>query len=129
MDYSTDGAALSFDLLNALRRGEIISIQGDRMVENVGAAPAQLFGRKVQLPSGPFILALVAPAPIYPLFILRAGFRKYRVIMREPIDCTRSQGARADDVALAMTKWSVVLEELVRKNWDQWFAFTSIFST
>src|SRR5450755_2230032 len=30
VDYNTAGALLSFDLLNAIRRGEIVSIQGDR---------------------------------------------------------------------------------------------------
>ena len=32
VEYSSAGTALSFDLLAALRKGEIISIQGDRVV-------------------------------------------------------------------------------------------------
>ena len=46
VDYNTEGASLSFDLLNALRNGEIVSIQGDRVMDNVASSPAELFGRK-----------------------------------------------------------------------------------
>ena len=41
--YSGDGTALSLDLLNALRSGEIISIQGDRVMDNLASAPANPF--------------------------------------------------------------------------------------
>jgi lauroyl/myristoyl acyltransferase len=127
--YSTEGSALSVDLLNALRRGEVISIQGDRAVENVSFAEAQLFGRRVSLPSGPFVLALTAPAPIYPLFVVRTGYRKYRVILREPIVCARTARSRDEDVAEAMAKWSRVLEEMINEHWAQWYAFTPIFTS
>ena len=129
VDYSTEGSALSLDLLNALRRGEIISIQGDRVVENVSSAKAQLFGRKVSLPSGPFVLALVVPAPIYPLFVVRTGYRKYRIIVREPIVCARTMRSRDEDVAEAMAKWSRVLEDMIKEHWAQWYAFTPIFGS
>ena len=127
--YSTEGAALSFDLLNALRNGEIISIQGDRALENVASSPVALFGRKVPLPTGPFVLALVAGAPIYPLFVVRSGYRKYRIIVCEPIACTRSGQSREDDVASAMEQWSRVLEEIIRQHWNQWYAFEPILTS
>jgi phosphatidylinositol dimannoside acyltransferase len=129
VDYSTEGSALSLDLLNALRRGEIISIQGDRAVENVSSAKAHLFGHKVSLPNGPFVLALIAPAPIYPLFVVRTGYRKYRIIVREPIVCARTARSRDEDVAEAMAKWSRVLEEMIIEHWAQWYAFTPIFAS
>jgi lauroyl/myristoyl acyltransferase len=127
VDYSTEGAALSFDLLNALRNGETVSIQGDRVVGEMASAPARLFGRRVCLPSGPFILALVAPVMIYPLFVIRRGHRRYKIVVREPIHCTRTARAREDDIASAITRWAKLLEALVLENWNQWYAFTPIF--
>ena len=127
VDYNTEGASLSFDLLNALRNGEIVSIQGDRIMDNVASSPAKLFGRKVSLPSGPFILSLVAPAPIYPLFVVRLGYRRYQIIVREPIFCVRTNRPREEDLAEAMTLWSRVLESVTTKYWNQWYAFTPIF--
>src|SRR6476646_16010 len=85
VDYNTAGALLSFDLLKALRDGEIVSIQGDRIEGDVGQVTAQLFGAEAKIPNGPFVLALVAQTTIYPLFIARAGCRRYRIIVREPI--------------------------------------------
>ncbi len=124
--YSDDGRSLALDLLNALRAGEIISIQGDRVVGEVARAPVTFFQREVLLPNGPFVLAFVSETPIYPLFIVRTGFRKYKIIAREPIICSRVGGSRDQIIAAAMQRWSNVLEEIVRIRWPQWFAFTRL---
>ncbi len=127
VDYIIDPSLLSFDLLRALRENEIVSIQGDRVVGDVAYSPAQLFGQEVHLPTGPFILAQIAEAPIFPLFIVRLGYRKYKIIVRPPIICARRSGAREEDVAAALQQWSAVLEDVIRRHWDQWFAFVPTF--
>ena len=127
IDYNTTGAMLSFDLLNALRLGEIVSIQGDRVEGGVAEISAHLFSTRVRLPSGPFVLAQVARVPIYPLFIARSGYRSYQIIVREPITVLRGGPDRADDIAHAVEKWCQVLEQLIAEHWDQWFAFAPGF--
>ena len=124
--YSSDGTSLAFDLLNDLRTGEIISIQGDRVVGEVARAPVKFFGREVSLPNGPFVLSLVSETPIYPLFIVRTGYQKYKIVAREPIVCTRGSGSREEIVDTAMQKWAAVLEEIARQYWSQWFAFVPL---
>src|SRR4051812_2930732 len=126
VDYNTAGALLSFDLLKALRDGEIVSIQGDRAEGDVAQITAPLFGSQAKMPNGPFVLALVTQTPIYPLFITRTGSRRYRIIVREPIRLHPS-GDRNSDIASGVGRWGVVLEEVVAMHWDQWFAFTPIF--
>lgn len=127
IDYNTAGAMLSFDLLNALRRGEIVSIQGDRVEGEVAEIPAQMFGMRLRLPTGPFVLAQVAGVPIYPLFIVRAGYRIYQIIVREPINVLRSGPNRDADLTLAVENWCKVLERQIADHWDQWFAFAPRF--
>jgi lauroyl/myristoyl acyltransferase len=129
IDYNTDGALLSFDLLNALRKGEIVSIQGDRVIPGVAEAHGRLFGHEALLPMGPFTLAFVAQVPIYPLFIARAGYRRYRVIVGEPIIAARTSRGRDEDIATAVGTWCRVLEAIIARHWDQWFALTPIFVT
>lgn len=124
--YSDDGTSLALDLLNALRAGEIISIQGDRVVGEVSRAPVTFSQREIFLPNGPFVLAFVSGTPIYPLFIIRTGRRKYKIIAREPIVCSRIGASRDLAIAEAMQHWSNVLEEAVRTCWPQWFAFTRL---
>ena len=128
VDYNTSGALLSFDLLNALRAGDIVSIQGDRVEGGVAQISASLFGRNLQLPNGPFVLAQVAGVPIYPLFIARSGYRSYQVVVYEPMTVLRTSHNREKDIAEAVTKWCAVLGEIVSRSWDQWFAFVPIFS-
>ena len=125
--YSTEGSSLAFDLLNALRSGEIISIQGDRVVGDVARSAVTLFGRNVMLPSGPFVLSLISETPIYPLFIVRRGFRKYKIIAHKPVGCSRSGLPREQAISGAMQQWAEILEETVRRHWDQWYAFSLIF--
>lgn len=127
IDYNTAGALLSFDLLKALRDGEIVSIQGDRVEGEVAQTTARLFNSQVRLPNGPFVLSLVAGVPIYPLFIARSGYRSYQIIVRKPIQALRSGGSREEDVDQAVVQWCTVLEEILAQYWDQWFAFTPIF--
>jgi phosphatidylinositol dimannoside acyltransferase len=123
--YSDDGTSLALDLLNALRNGEIISIQGDRVVGDVARARVKFFGHQVFLPNGPFVLSLASETPIFPLFIVRTGFRKYKIVVREPITCMRRTGGPRDQIiAEAMQRWAQVLQEVVRSYWPQWFAFT-----
>ena len=98
IDYNTAGALLSFDLLKALRDGEIVSIQGDRAEGEVAQITARLFGTEVRLPNGPFVLSFVAGVPIYPLFIARSGCRSYQVIVREPIQLCRESGTREEEI-------------------------------
>lgn len=126
VDYNTAGAFLSFDLLSALREGEIVSIQGDRPIAGVAQTEAEMCGRKFQVPTGPFILSLTANVPIYPLFIARKGHRRYRIITAKPIVLTRTEH-RQDDVARGVATWTAVLEKVATAHWDQWFAFTPLF--
>lgn len=115
--YSTNGFFSSFDLLGALRRGKIVSIQGDRVIAGMAAVEGEMFGRRVHLPSGPFTLAKIAEVPIFPLFIVRAAYHRYRIIVHQPL------------AAGAPAAWCKVLEETVGQYWDQWFAFGPIFAS
>jgi lauroyl/myristoyl acyltransferase len=126
VDYNTAGALLSFDLLKALREGEIVSIQGDRVEGGVAQIEARLFNAETKMPNGPFVLSLVAQAPIYPLFIARAGCRSYQIIVREPIRLAAT-GDREKDIRSGVAQWCAVLEEVLAQHWEQWFAFTPIF--
>jgi lauroyl/myristoyl acyltransferase len=92
----------------------------------VAQISARLFGAEAKIPNGPFVLALVAQTPIYPLFIARAGCRRYQIIVREPIRLQAS-GEREADIAKGANQWSAALEEMVANHWEQWFAFAPIF--
>ena len=125
--YNTESMALPLELLNAIRAGEIVSIQGDRAIAHVSQRAARLFGEEVMLPDGPFMLAYVAEVPIYPLFILRTKFHHYKIIARPPLHCPRDEHSREAVIDEAMRAWSRTLESVVARHWSQWFSLVRIF--
>lgn len=127
--YNTSSMALPLEMLNAIRAGEIVSIQGDRPVPNISQRAARLFGESVRLPDGPFMLALVAQVPIFPVFIVHTSFHHYRIIAREPIHCLRAERDRERAIEEAMEVWSKTLEKVIAEHWSQWFSLVPIFST
>ena len=59
---------------------------------------------------------------IYPVFVVRIGRRRYRLVTSRPIVITRSRN-RDDDFARAVAQWMTELEAVVRACWYQWFTF------
>ncbi len=125
--YNTSNLTLPLELLNAIRAGEIVSIQGDRPVSDVSQHAARLFGEPIRLPDGPFMLAFVAQAPIYPIFIVRTSFHRYKIIARQPIHCVRTARDRDAMIEEAMQAWTRTLEKVIAEHWSQWFSLVPIF--
>lgn len=122
IDFSTRSTDLALDLLHSLQRGEIIAIQGDRITHGISALPAKLFGKAMHVPAGPFALAMAARVPIYPLFIMRLGYRRYRLVTSKAIEVARTRD-RAEAFERAVEAWTGELERAVRAGWFQWFTF------
>ena len=123
VSYNTSADALAIDLLTELRNGRFVAIQGDRVVGNVARITTTLFGQETELPSGPFALATIARVPLFPLFVVRTGFRSYRVIVRKKIECLPTGRARDAAIRQAMNEWRLTLESIIRSYWFQWFVF------
>lgn len=115
------------ELLAALRNGEVVGLQGDRVILGITPVTTEFFGRLVQMPKGPFALALATGAPIYPLFVVRLGLRRYQIRVGEAIACHRTQKESDPDILRAARAWSSALASIVRPHWDQWFVFEPVF--
>lgn len=129
--YNTGHNFLGIDLIEALVAGDAVALQGDRILFGVSPLPATLCGAPVRFPKGPFTLALAAKVPIYPLFIIRTGRRRYQVRVEQPFACERLHSdGRDKNPALnrAASEWAGVLEPLVRRHWHQWFVFEPVFT-
>lgn len=122
--FNTTGD-LAFDLLEAVQRGDLVAIQGDRVTSGIATTPVTLFGRGANVPTGPFALAMAARVPIYPMFVVRKGLRSYTLITGEPITVERV--GRSRDFAPAIAKWIAQLEQVIGEHWFQWFAFDPFF--
>lgn len=126
MHFQSDDPFQGLALLDALRRGEIVAVQGDRPRAGGWSIDATLFGKSFLLPPGPAVLARTADVPILPVFVLREGRRRYRVVFRPPIRAPRT-GNRAADLAWTMQRVAADLEWAVRRAPHQWFCFRRLW--
>ena len=127
--YSQSDSMLGIDLIHAIQNREIIAIQGDRLVPGISSIESTLFAHRTLLPSGPFALAMATGAAIFPLFVIRLGRRRYRLIHREPFFCKRTGPDRGRDFREATSRWTSLLEEIVSAYSYQWYVFEPFAAT
>jgi lauroyl/myristoyl acyltransferase len=113
---------VSLQLVAALRRGEVVAVQGDRALGTRGDALVPFFGRPAPFPLGPFILARALRVPLVPAFCMLGADHRYVVTMPEPL--TVSAGGEEE----ALHAWVALLEETVRLHPTQWFNFFDIWN-
>ena len=110
-------------LIAALRRNEVVALQGDRALGGRGDLRHVFFGVPAPFPLGPFILARAARAPVLPAFCLLRADRRYTIALGEP--WTVPPGGEPE----ALARWVSVLEAMVRRHPTQWFNFYDVWRT
>lgn len=128
--YTTHFAAadptLGMTLLDGLRAGDLVALQGDRPRAWGKAVPGTLFDRPFPLPAGPAALARAAEVPLVPVFVFREGRLHYRCWVREPIEVSRT-GDRDGDIGAAVATFTRELEAAIRQSPHQWFCFREVW--
>ena len=113
---------ISLELVAALRRGEVVAVQGDRALGTRGDVLIPFFGKPAPFPLGPFLLASAVGVPMVPAFCLLGADYRYLIKVLEPMRVPRGgeeEAARA---------WVTVLEGVVREHPTQWFNFFDIWN-
>ncbi len=120
--YSDRSVFSSLNMIRALRENEIVAIQLDRTLGVGTTRPVRFFGAPAPFPSGPFVLARLAGAPLLPVFWPRLGTRHYAVRFGRQLTLARDG---RDAAALERAMASVVgdLEGIIREFPHQWFQF------
>lgn len=112
---------VGLELLMALRRSEVVALQGDRALGTRGDVLLPFFGRPAAFPLGPFRLAGAAGVPIVPAFCLMGQSYRYAVLIAPPISVDRG------DEEGAARGWVALLERVVRQHPTQWFNFYDVW--
>jgi lauroyl/myristoyl acyltransferase len=110
-------------LVSALRRNEVVALQGDRALGGRGDRLHTFFGVPAPFPLGPFVLARAARAPVLPAFCVLRPDRRYTVSIGEP------WMVPTDGEAESLSRWVSVLETMVRRHPTQWFNFYDVWRT
>ena len=118
------GVPATIELLQALRRNEIVAIQGDRIYQR-HTLDVPFFSQPTSFPLGPFLLSQVAGAPVLPVFVIRRGWLRYQILMGDLIPPTPSRESADDDAGMyeAMGQAVGFLEKTLTSHYDQWMNY------
>ncbi len=124
--YNTPGGLLGVELARVLNEGAIVAIQGDRVIFDVSPMDVEVEpGLMMRLPKGPLFLARATGAPCFPVFILRCGWRRYRIIVLPEVKLPPKRRGAADD---AEKIWATTLLKTIRQHWQQWYVFEPLLT-
>ena len=124
--FSGDDPTLSLKLAEALGRGDIVALQGDRPRAGGRTVTARLFGHPMPLPIGPAALARSAGVPIGPVFNFRDGRFLMRSVVRPPVQIAHTSDRDAD-IAGAVHHLAAEIEWAIRQHPHQWFCFRRLW--
>jgi KDO2-lipid IV(A) lauroyltransferase len=119
------GVQATIELLQALRRNEVVAMQGDRVYQR-HTFEVPFFSQPTSFPLGPFLLSQVSGAPVLPVFVIRQGWLRYQVLMGDLIPAIPSQVTSGSDDARiyeAMRQAVGVLEKTLTTHYDQWMNY------
>ena len=114
-------ATSTLGLMAALRRGELVAMQGDRATGERGDATLPFFGAPAAFPLGPFVLARAAGAPVVPAFCAMVPGGGYRISVEAPIWVEPGEEMSALAAVVA------ALERAVRARPTEWFNFYDVW--
>jgi len=116
------GPLATIELLQALRRNEIVAIQGDRVYHPRHSVEVPFFSKPTAFPLGPFLLSQVSGAPVLPAFVIRESWLRYRILSGDPI-LPGSSGDTDAGQRAALAQAVRFLEAQVSVHYDQWMNF------
>lgn len=123
MHFAGDDPALGAKLLQMLRRGDLVAVQGDRPRAAARSVKVQLFDRPIELPAGPAALARAAGVVLMPVFVFRTGRHHSRIVFRPPVRVD----AEDRDLSQAMQRIADQVQWAIEQEPYQWFCFRELW--
>jgi len=120
---AADPAARAAACVDALRNGHVLVMTPDIAQRRERGAAVRLLGREAYLPTGPASIAMLAEAPLLPVFG-RVADGRHVIAVRGPIavePLPRAAGGRPEAIRQAMQQWADGFESFLREAPATWF--------
>ena len=114
-----DGWSMWIRLRDVLTERGVVMIQTDRVMPGQRGVPVPFLGGHILMPTGPLKLALATGAIVVPIFSIRTGVGRVRVVIEKPITVSRDDGPLTGDHP-AMLTLAALIEKHVRAHPAQW---------
>ncbi len=116
------------EMMQSLRRGEILGLMGDRVFgSEESTVPATFLGGEIRLPFSPYRLAGAAKVPIIVLFSYKTGFNRYQIKLARVIDVPPNAARRPAAGQPYAQQFADALEEFVEQYPWQFFNFYDLW--
>jgi Kdo2-lipid IVA lauroyltransferase/acyltransferase len=107
-------------VIKALSQNRVVGILIDQRAKRSEGIWADFFGKKAPTTPGLAVLAMKTGAPVVPVFMVRNGFGKHRLVIQEPLELVHT-GDIKKDVEANTQLFNHTLESMIRQYPDQWF--------
>jgi predicted LPLAT superfamily acyltransferase len=120
----TDYMAAVIEMIQALKRSEVVCIMGDRMAGSPkGGVSVEFLGEKALFPLGPFKIAAAMGAPVAVFLTHRSGLSEYTIAIPETI---RPEGTK-EALAAGVQRYVRALEAYTAEHPYQFFNFYNMW--
>lgn len=117
------------EMMQALQRGEILGMMGDRVFgARESTVTTNFLGEPIRLPFAPYRLAGAAGVPIIVLFSYKSDYRRYVIKVARIIEVERGKTASPTGCETYARQFAETLEEFVWEHPWQFFNFYDLWS-
>jgi len=103
-----------------LSQNRMVGILIDQRAKRSEGIWVDFFGKKAPSTPALAVLAMRTGAPVLPIFMVRNGYRKHRLLIKEPLQLADT-GNIKKDVETNTQLMNQTLESMIRQYPDQWF--------
>jgi KDO2-lipid IV(A) lauroyltransferase len=108
-------------IMKVINKGEYAGILIDQRLNLRTGVPIAFFGRKAGSTATPALLQIRFGIKTVPIFMVKSGRRKYRLIINDPIEWT-DNGKPMKEQVLELTRiHQKTIEDMIVRYPDQWF--------
>jgi len=107
------------EIIRVLKEGKALGVLIDQNSSKVRNVKVIFFGRTVNAPVGPALIALKTGSPIVPLAIVRNSNNSYRIIVGQKLEAKEVEDIEKEAVRLTQ-ECTLFLEQIIKKYPAQW---------
>lgn len=121
IDLSSGMIAVSVSIANAISKGEVIAMMGDRAVNKKHSLYVDFFGKKAAFNKNPFYIAYKNHLPIINVLVIHIGMQKYKVkALKIEMDYDLEE---KEALQKSLKEYVEFYEDILKKYPNQWFNF------
>lgn len=114
----------TIEMIDVLKKGEVLCVMGDRMLGSLSAGVSTSFlGGEVRFPFSAYKVATVTGTPVAVLFSYRTGPGSYRMVLAREIRVPAKKGRGSAALQPHVAQFAGALEDYVRQHPYQFFNF------